>query len=73
VHPLQNVVGARRASWRIINQIKMQHESESGDSSANKAELCGEYQKKIETELEDVRVSAPPCTGTPHSSAVRWL
>ena len=36
----------------------MQHESESGDSSVNKAELCGEYQKKIETELEDVRVSA---------------
>lgn len=43
----KNVIGSRRASWRVISSIE-----QKGD--AEKAPLIQMYKKKIETELEDI-------------------
>lgn len=43
----KNVIGSRRASWRVISSIE-----QKGD--AEKAPLIQQYKKKIETELEDI-------------------
>jgi len=47
----KNVVGARRASWRIISSIE-QKESNKGNSIH--VERITEYRKKIEKELSDI-------------------
>ena len=43
----KNVIGSRRASWRVISSIE-----QKGD--ADKLTLIQSYKKKIETELEDI-------------------
>lgn len=43
----KNVIGSRRASWRVISSIE-----QKGD--ADKLGLIQQYKKKIETELEDI-------------------
>jgi 14-3-3 protein epsilon len=43
----KNVIGARRASWRVISSIEQKGE-------ADKLPLIRDYKKKIETELEDI-------------------
>ena len=47
----KNVVGARRASWRVLSSIE-QKERDKGDS-AKEAQIV-EYRKKVETELEGI-------------------
>ncbi|KAF2645993.1 14-3-3-like protein [Massarina eburnea CBS 473.64] len=47
----KNVVGTRRASWRIISSIEQKEESKGSDKHVG---TIREYRKKIETELEDV-------------------
>jgi len=46
----KNVIGARRASWRIISSLESKEESK-GDS---KIELTKEYRAKVEKELRDI-------------------
>ena len=41
----KNVIGSRRASWRVISSIEQKGEAE-------KLPLIQSYKKKIETELE---------------------
>ena len=49
----KNVVGARRSSWRIISSIESK--SASSDQKSNqKSELCTQYRKTIEKELEKI-------------------
>ncbi|KAJ5947041.1 14-3-3 protein [Penicillium verhagenii] len=47
----KNVVGTRRASWRIISSIEQKEESKGSDEHVN---IIHEYRQKIETELERV-------------------
>ena len=47
----KNVVGTRRASWRIISSIEQKEESKGIDKHVT---IIKEYRQKIETELETV-------------------
>ncbi|KAJ3309741.1 hypothetical protein HDV04_005786 [Boothiomyces sp. JEL0838] len=47
----KNVIGARRASWRIVSSIEAKEESKGNDAQVGKIK---EYRVKIESELFDV-------------------
>lgn len=47
----KNVIGSRRASWRVISSIEQKGVAE-GDT--DKLNLIQSYKKKIESELEDI-------------------
>ncbi|KAF7715491.1 14-3-3 protein [Penicillium ucsense] len=47
----KNVVGTRRASWRIISSIEQKEESKGSEEHVS---IIREYRQKIETELEKV-------------------
>jgi len=47
----KNVVGTRRASWRIISSIEQKEEAKGSDKHVT---IIREYRQKIETELEKV-------------------
>ena len=44
----KNVIGARRASWRIVTSIEQKEESKGNESQVG---LIKEYRQKIEAEL----------------------
>ena len=46
----KNVIGARRASWRIISSIEQKEESKD---NAEHVKLIKEYRAKIEKELDE--------------------
>lgn len=48
----KNVVGARRASWRVLSSIEAK-DAERKDGSGH-ADLVAEYRKQVEKELQDV-------------------
>lgn len=47
----KNVVGTRRASWRIISSIEQKEESKGSDKHVG---TIRDYRQKIESELENV-------------------
>ncbi|PNS21573.1 14-3-3 protein [Sphaceloma murrayae] len=47
----KNVIGARRASWRIVTSIEQKEESKGNESQAG---LIKEYRQKIEAELAQI-------------------
>jgi len=47
----KNVIGARRASWRIVTSIEQKEESKGNESQVA---LIKEYRQKIETELAKI-------------------
>lgn len=47
----KNVVGARRASWRILSSIEQKEESRGNEQNAKRIK---EYRHKVETELTDI-------------------
>ena len=46
---VQNVVGARRSSWRVISSIEQKTEG-----SERKQQMAKEYREKVEKELRDI-------------------
>merc|ERR1740130_207738 len=49
----KNVVGARRAAWRILSSLEMTAKNQ-GDRMLPELEIVNEYKKKVEEELEEV-------------------
>ncbi|KAI0208703.1 14-3-3 protein epsilon [Lamellibrachia satsuma] len=47
----KNVIGARRASWRIISSIEQKEENKG---SENKLEMIRQYRQKVEAELQQI-------------------
>jgi 14-3-3 protein epsilon len=47
----KNVIGARRASWRIVTSIEQKEESKGNSSQVG---LIKEYRQKIEAELAKI-------------------
>lgn len=47
----KNVIGARRASWRIISSIE---QKEDGKGSDAKVEMIKKYRNQVEKELRDI-------------------
>jgi len=47
----KNVVGARRASWRIISSIEQKEENKGNEKHVTKIK---EYRAKVEKELRDI-------------------
>jgi len=47
----KNVIGARRASWRIISSIEQKEESKGNEAQVSKIKA---YRQKVEAELSDV-------------------
>jgi len=45
----KNVIGARRAAWRIFSGLEQKH-----DDNAKNKELVTKYREKIEKEIEDI-------------------
>jgi len=51
----KNVIGARRASWRVLSSIEQKEtERGGGDGDINKAALVQTYKVKVEKELDGV-------------------
>ncbi len=61
----KNVVGTRRASWRIISSIEQKEESKGTDKHVS---TIRDYRQKIETELEKASHLFRGCLSLPNNN-----
>ena len=50
----KNVIGARRASWRIVSSLEQKEEEKKGSKDAVKVEMMKGYRGEIEAELKKI-------------------
>jgi len=50
----KNVIGARRASWRVLSSIEQKERERAGDSEIDKISLVMAYKNKVEKELDTI-------------------
>jgi len=50
----KNVIGARRASWRVLSSIEVKESERANDSEISKTALVKAYKGKVEKELDQV-------------------
>ena len=50
----KNVIGGRRASWRVLSSIEAKEASKTNEGDLNKVEQVGQYRAKVEKELDAV-------------------
>lgn len=48
----KNVIGSRRASWRIVSSLEQKEEREGG--TGERAKLIKRYRREIEDELREI-------------------
>lgn len=53
----KNQVGARRASWRILQSVE---QSETMKNNEKRVKLIQKYRAVVEKELDEVRTGIPP-------------
>jgi 14-3-3 protein epsilon len=50
----KNVIGARRASWRVLSSIEVKESERANDGDIQKAQLVKAYKGRVEKELDQV-------------------
>ena len=50
----KNVIGARRASWRVLSSIEQKERERASDSEIDKISLVVAYKSKVEKELDNI-------------------
>jgi len=50
----KNVIGSRRASWRIISSIEAKEKGKDSKSDSGNSQMVGEYRLVVEKELENI-------------------
>lgn len=50
----KNVIGARRASWRVLSSVEKNQEESNDEKSPNKLQAIKEYRQKVEKELREI-------------------
>lgn len=50
----KNVIGSRRASWRIISSIEAKEKGKDSKSDSGNSAMVGDYRLVVEKELEDI-------------------
>lgn len=50
----KNVIGARRASWRIVSSLEQKEEDKKDAKDEAKLEMMKSYRKEIEAELQKI-------------------
>eukprot|EP00795_Rhopilema_esculentum_P015593 gene15593-6863_t len=50
----KNVIGARRASWRIVSSLEQKEEEKKANKDEAKLEMMRSYRKEIEAELQKI-------------------
>ncbi len=50
----KNVIGTRRASWRVVTAIESKERGEPGETNLTRVEIITKYRGQIEKELVDI-------------------
>lgn len=69
----KNVIGSRRASWRIVSSIETKEEVKGKEDNEQRLEIIRSYRETIEKELSDICADVLDVLSTniiPHATTV---